>query len=149
MAKSTLTARYQTIVPKEVREKLGLRADDELQWEVSGDHAEVKPSRSGRERKVPKLPPGAELSTAGIRIPPIEPKSFLTSSDSARDFWGQIAGRQPGYSGQGRSCTTYKFPIKLVRIQIRHRDPRPPCQQEELDPGQAADLCRSSRGNPP
>ena len=83
MAKSTLTVRYQAIVPKEVREKLGLRADDELQWEVSGDHAEVKPSHSGRERKVPKLPPGPELSTAGIRIPPIEPKSFLTSSDSA------------------------------------------------------------------
>ncbi len=65
MAKSTLTVRYQTIVPKEVREKLGLRADDELQWEVSGDHAEVKPSRSRRERKVPKLPPGAGAFDSG------------------------------------------------------------------------------------
>src|SRR3954451_9721382 len=43
----------------------------------------------------------------------------------------------------------HEFPIELVRIQVRHGDPRPPCQQEELDPGQAADLRRSSRGDPP
>jgi AbrB family looped-hinge helix DNA binding protein len=63
--KSTLTVRYQTTVPKEVREKLGLRADDELQWEVSGDHAEVKPSRGGHRRKAPKPPPGAGAFDSG------------------------------------------------------------------------------------
>jgi AbrB family looped-hinge helix DNA binding protein len=65
MPKSTLTVKYRTTVPKEVREKLDLRADDELQWEVSGDHAEVKPSRSQGKRRVPKLPPGAGAFDSG------------------------------------------------------------------------------------
>jgi bifunctional DNA-binding transcriptional regulator/antitoxin component of YhaV-PrlF toxin-antitoxin module len=41
MTKSTLTVKYQTTVPKEVREKLGVRPSDVLQWEVVGDHARV------------------------------------------------------------------------------------------------------------
>ncbi len=65
MPKSTLTIRYQTTVPKEVREKLGLETDDELQWEVSGDHAEVKASRSAGPRRVPSLPPGAGAFDSG------------------------------------------------------------------------------------
>ena len=41
MTKSTLTVKYQTTVPKEVREKLGAGPSDVLQWEVVGDHARV------------------------------------------------------------------------------------------------------------
>ncbi|MEA2602922.1 MAG: hypothetical protein QOF89_3914 [Acidobacteriota bacterium] len=41
MTKSTLTVKYQTTVPKEVREKLGAEPSDVLQWEVVGDHARV------------------------------------------------------------------------------------------------------------
>jgi len=41
VTKSTLTAKYQTTVPKEVREKLHARPSDVLQWEVAGDHVRV------------------------------------------------------------------------------------------------------------
>lgn len=41
MPKSTITVKYQTTVPKEVREKLGARPGDVLQWEVTGDHVRV------------------------------------------------------------------------------------------------------------
>jgi AbrB family looped-hinge helix DNA binding protein len=41
MTKSTITVKYQTTVPKEVREKLGVHPSDVLQWEVVGDHVRV------------------------------------------------------------------------------------------------------------
>jgi bifunctional DNA-binding transcriptional regulator/antitoxin component of YhaV-PrlF toxin-antitoxin module len=41
MTRSTITVKYQTTVPKEVREKLGAGPSDVLQWEVVGDHARV------------------------------------------------------------------------------------------------------------
>lgn len=41
MPKSTISVKYQTTVPKEVREKLGSRPGDVLQWEVAGDHVRV------------------------------------------------------------------------------------------------------------
>jgi len=41
MAKSTITVKYQTTVPKEIREKLGVRPSDILQWEVVGEHVRV------------------------------------------------------------------------------------------------------------
>ncbi|HSS49408.1 MAG TPA: AbrB/MazE/SpoVT family DNA-binding domain-containing protein [Thermoanaerobaculia bacterium] len=41
MTKSTLTVKYQTTVPKEVREKLHAGPNDVLQWEVTGDYARV------------------------------------------------------------------------------------------------------------
>jgi AbrB family looped-hinge helix DNA binding protein len=44
MSKSTITVKYQTTVPKEVREKLGVGPSDVLQWEVVGDHARVTAS---------------------------------------------------------------------------------------------------------
>ncbi len=44
MKKSTITVKYQTTVPKEVRVKLGLGPADVLQWEVVGDYARVRVS---------------------------------------------------------------------------------------------------------
>ncbi|HVR07987.1 MAG TPA: AbrB family transcriptional regulator [Thermoanaerobaculia bacterium] len=41
MAKSTITVKHQTTVPKEVRHKLGVGPSDVLQWEVVGDHVRV------------------------------------------------------------------------------------------------------------
>jgi AbrB family looped-hinge helix DNA binding protein len=41
MAKSTITVKHQTTVPKEVRQKLGVGPGDVLQWEVVGDHVRV------------------------------------------------------------------------------------------------------------
>lgn len=44
MAKSTITVKYQTTVPKEIRQKLGVGPNDTLDWEVLGDHVEVRAS---------------------------------------------------------------------------------------------------------
>ncbi|HKH48084.1 MAG TPA: AbrB/MazE/SpoVT family DNA-binding domain-containing protein [Thermoanaerobaculia bacterium] len=41
MSRSTLTAKYQTTVPREVREKLGAKPGDVLQWEVVGSSVRV------------------------------------------------------------------------------------------------------------
>jgi AbrB family looped-hinge helix DNA binding protein len=41
VTKSTLTAKYQTTIPKEVREKLRAEPGDVLHWEMAGDHARV------------------------------------------------------------------------------------------------------------
>lgn len=43
MARSTITSRFQTTIPKEVRQRLGLGPSDELQWEVVGKQARVTP----------------------------------------------------------------------------------------------------------
>jgi bifunctional DNA-binding transcriptional regulator/antitoxin component of YhaV-PrlF toxin-antitoxin module len=45
MAKSTITVKYQTTVPKEVRLKLGVGPSDVLQWELVGDHVRVTAAR--------------------------------------------------------------------------------------------------------
>jgi bifunctional DNA-binding transcriptional regulator/antitoxin component of YhaV-PrlF toxin-antitoxin module len=44
MPKSTITVKYQTTVPKEVREKLHVGPSDVLQWEVVGNHVQVTAS---------------------------------------------------------------------------------------------------------
>lgn len=41
MSQSTLTVKYQTTVPKEVRQTLGARPGDILQWHVVGDQVRV------------------------------------------------------------------------------------------------------------
>lgn len=41
MSQSTLTAKYQTTVPKEVRQSLGAQPGDALRWVVEGDHVRV------------------------------------------------------------------------------------------------------------
>jgi len=46
MAQSTITSKYQTTVPKEVRQKLDLGPKDVLLWEVVGKDARVSVARS-------------------------------------------------------------------------------------------------------
>jgi len=41
MTDSTITGKYQTTVPAEVRERLGVRPGDVLRWEVEDDHVRV------------------------------------------------------------------------------------------------------------
>ena len=41
MNSSTITSKYQTTVPKEVRQKLGLTIGATLRWEVAGPQARV------------------------------------------------------------------------------------------------------------
>jgi len=47
MAKSTITVKHQTTVPKEIRERLGVGPSDVLQWEVVGDHVRVTAATPG------------------------------------------------------------------------------------------------------
>src|SRR5947199_1844176 len=42
-----------------------------------------------------------------------------------------------------------EFPIELLRVQIRHGDPRPAGQQEKIDSGHSAKLRCPPRGEPP
>jgi len=45
MAQSTITSKYQTTVPKEIREKLGLRPKDVLSWTLTQEGIRVVPAR--------------------------------------------------------------------------------------------------------
>ncbi len=47
MPQSLITAKYQTTVPKEIRQKLDLRSGDTLRWEVVGRDIRVVPARRG------------------------------------------------------------------------------------------------------
>ena len=47
MIQSTITSKYQTTVPKEIRVKLGLRPSDVLRWEATGRDIRVVPARRG------------------------------------------------------------------------------------------------------
>lgn len=60
MAESTITVKFQTTVPKEIREKLGVGPGDVLKWEILGDHVQVATAESAfllREGRI-KVGPG-------------------------------------------------------------------------------------------
>ncbi len=44
MAQSTITSKFQTTVPKEIRERLKLGTSDVLIWEIRDGAAEVRPA---------------------------------------------------------------------------------------------------------
>ena len=43
---STVTAKYQTTIPKAVREQMGIRVHDSLEWTVDGGKIVVQPAQS-------------------------------------------------------------------------------------------------------
>ncbi len=47
MTKSTITSKFQTTVPKEIRLKLGLRPRDVLVWEATSRDVRLVPARRG------------------------------------------------------------------------------------------------------
>jgi bifunctional DNA-binding transcriptional regulator/antitoxin component of YhaV-PrlF toxin-antitoxin module len=52
MPQSTITAKNQTTVPREIRERLGLRPKDVLCWEVTDEGVRVTPgSRAFLQRR--------------------------------------------------------------------------------------------------
>jgi bifunctional DNA-binding transcriptional regulator/antitoxin component of YhaV-PrlF toxin-antitoxin module len=70
MTRSTITVRWRTTVPKEVREKLGVGPSDSLDWEIVGDHVEVSASGGrgdphGGGTQARKIPPGAGAFDSG------------------------------------------------------------------------------------
>jgi len=44
---STITVKFQTTIPKAVRERLGMRVNDAIEWRVLKGKAEVVPVRTG------------------------------------------------------------------------------------------------------
>ena len=42
MSHSTMTSKGQTTIPGEIREALGIKAGDRLEYEVQGDHVSVR-----------------------------------------------------------------------------------------------------------
>ncbi|HEX4965085.1 MAG TPA: AbrB/MazE/SpoVT family DNA-binding domain-containing protein [Thermoanaerobaculia bacterium] len=74
MTKSTLPVKYQTTVPKEVREKLHAGPGDVLQREVVGDHA-----------RVTVAPPDFESLQGRFKIGPGDPVEDVRR---ARDLMG-------------------------------------------------------------
>ena len=44
---STITVKFQTTIPKVVREQLGIRVNDAIEWRVLKGKAEVVPVRTG------------------------------------------------------------------------------------------------------
>ena len=61
--KSKITAKYQTTVPKPVREELGLGPSDYLQWEVRDGEARVVPASHAflEHRSSIRVGPGSVL----------------------------------------------------------------------------------------
>ena len=57
---STVTAKFQTTIPKEVREKLGISVHDTLEWVVDDGQVTVYPVHKDflRFRNVIKMGPG-------------------------------------------------------------------------------------------
>lgn len=44
---STITSKFQTTIPKAVREQLGIRVNDAIEWRVLSGKAEVVPVHAG------------------------------------------------------------------------------------------------------
>lgn len=70
---STVTVKYQTTVPKAVREALGIGVNDALDWTVEGGRATVVPVRDRflRHRGTVRVGPGkieADIEAARIAM---------------------------------------------------------------------------------
>lgn len=67
MAQSTLTSKFQTTVPKEIRDRIGLRPRDVLCWEVVGNELRIVPARRGFLDRRGSLRVGPGSPTEDIR----------------------------------------------------------------------------------
>jgi AbrB family looped-hinge helix DNA binding protein len=63
MPRSTITAKYQTTVPKEIRDKLGLAPRDVLHWEIVDGCARIRPADTGflEKRGSIRIGPGSAV----------------------------------------------------------------------------------------
>ena len=65
--KSTLTRKFQTTVPKEIRERLGLGPSDILQWEVVDGEAIVTPATRNFMRRRGSIAVGSGSTVNDVR----------------------------------------------------------------------------------
>lgn len=67
MSRSTITSKYQTTVPREVRETLGVGSGDILRWEVVGDHVRVTAADTAFLRRRGSIHVGPGSSVDDVR----------------------------------------------------------------------------------
>ena len=61
MTTSTLTSKGQTTVPRELREKLGLKPGDKLEWDREGMTLQVKKAVKGKKSPLEKWAGSADF----------------------------------------------------------------------------------------
>ena len=67
MTQSTITSKYQTTIPKEIREGLGIGPQDTLRWELAGGHARVSLAETAFHKRQGSIHRGAGSATADVR----------------------------------------------------------------------------------
>lgn len=67
MPQSSITARYRTTIPKEIREKLGVRPHDVLQWEIVDGYVRVSAARKGFLERRGTIQVGAGSTVEAVR----------------------------------------------------------------------------------
>jgi AbrB family looped-hinge helix DNA binding protein len=67
MPVSKITSKFQTTVPKDVREKLSIRAEDSLEWTVIDGKAIVRPATSRLYRWIGYAKVGPGSAVADVR----------------------------------------------------------------------------------
>ena len=67
MAKSTLTSKYQTTVPRQIREQLGLCPGNVLCWEIVGGSARVTPGGTAFLDRRDSIHVGTGSAVADVR----------------------------------------------------------------------------------
>lgn len=67
MVQSSITARYRTTIPKEVRENLGVRPHDVLQWEIVDGYVRVRAAGKGFLERREAIRVGAGSTVEDVR----------------------------------------------------------------------------------
>lgn len=67
MAHSAITSKYQTTIPKEIREKLGIGPQAILRWEVTGGHARVSLAETAFLKRQGSIHCGAGSASEDVR----------------------------------------------------------------------------------
>lgn len=97
MAKSRLGKKYQTTVPREVRDELGLEPGDVLLWEVVGGTARVRPAtRAFLARR------GSIEVGPGSTVEDVRRARRQRGQDSSQVVEGAAAGEEVGNANAGR-----------------------------------------------
>ena len=68
MPVSKITSKYQTTVPKEVRDRLSIGAEDSLEWEIQDAMVTVRPAASRLSRWAGFIKVGSGSTVDDVRL---------------------------------------------------------------------------------
>lgn len=106
MAKSTVTGKHQTTVPREVREELGIEPGDVLHWKVVGRQARVVPAKHSFLARRGSIAAGLGSAVEEIR---------RGRRERGRESWSQLVERAA--AGEEIVLTEAGLPVaRLVPI---------------------------------